>query len=82
MHEYFVNVIAVSPYNWTYQHALALWFTIINILENTSGVPAVTWGNPNNPNEDNTTVRDIIKQHENHISIINIKNHYGGRDGP
>ena len=55
---------------------------IINILENTSGVPAITWGNPNNPNEDNTTVRDIIKQYENHSSIIKIKNHYGGRDGP
>ena len=30
---------------------------------------------PNNPNEDNTTVKNIIKQCENHSSIINIKNH-------
>ena len=47
----------------------------INIIENTSGVPRVTQGNPNNPNEDNTTVKNIIKQYENHSSIINIKNH-------
>ena len=32
-------------------------------------------GNPNNPNVDNTTVKNIIKQYENHGSIINIKNH-------
>ena len=47
----------------------------INIVENTSGVPPVIQGNPNNPNEDNTTVKNIIKQYENHSSIINIKNH-------
>ena len=46
----------------------------INIVENTSGVPPVIQGNPNNPNEDNTTVKNIIKQYENHSSIINIKN--------
>ena len=34
----------------------------INIVENTSGVPRVTQGNPNNPNEDNATVKNIIKQ--------------------
>ena len=47
----------------------------INIVENTSGAPPVIQGNPNNPNEDNTTVKNIIKQYENHSSIINIKNH-------
>ena len=47
----------------------------INIVENTSGVPPVIQENPNNPNEDNTTVKNIIKQYENHSSIINIKNH-------
>ena len=47
----------------------------INIVKNTSGVPPVIQGNPNNPNEDNTTVKNIIKQYENHSSIINIKNH-------
>ena len=47
----------------------------INIVENTSGVPPVIQGNPNNPNEANTTVKNIIKQYENHSSIINIKNH-------
>ena len=47
----------------------------INIVENTSGVPPVIQGNPNNPNEDNTTVKNIIKQYENHSSIINIKSH-------
>ena len=47
----------------------------INIVENTSGVPPVIQGNTNNPNEDNTTVKNIIKQYENHSSIINIKNH-------
>ena len=46
----------------------------INIVENTSGVPPVIQENPNNPNEDNTTVKNIIKQYENHSSIINIKN--------
>ena len=33
-----------------------------NIVENTSGVPPVTQGNPN---EDNSTVKNIIKQYEN-----------------
>ena len=47
----------------------------INIVENTSGVPPVIQGNPNNPNEANATVKNIIKQYENHSSIINIKNH-------
>ena len=47
----------------------------INIVENTSGAPPVIQGNPNNPNEDITTVKNIIKQYENHSSIINIKNH-------
>ena len=47
----------------------------INIVENTSGAPPVIQGNPNNPNEDNTTVKNIIKEYENHSSIINIKNH-------
>ena len=47
----------------------------INIVENTSDVPLHIQGNPNNPNEDNTTVKNIIKQYENHSSIINIKNH-------
>ena len=47
----------------------------INIVKNTSGVPPVIQGNPNNPNEDNTTVKNVIKQYENHSSIINIKNH-------
>ena len=47
----------------------------INIVENTSGVPPVIQGNPNNPNEDNTIVKNIIKQYENDSSIINIKNH-------
>ena len=47
----------------------------INIVENTSGAPPVIHGNPNNPNEDNTTVKNIIKQYENHGSIRNIKNH-------
>ena len=47
----------------------------INIVENTSGVPPVIQGNPNNLNEDNTTVKNIIKQCENHSSIINFKNH-------
>ena len=47
----------------------------INIVENTLGAPPVIQGNPNNPNEDNTTVKNIIKQYENHSSIINIKNH-------
>ena len=47
----------------------------INVVENTSGVPPVIQGNPNNPNEENTTVKNIIKQYENHSSIINIKNH-------
>ena len=40
-------------------------------MENTSDVQ----GHSNNPNEDNTTVKNIIKQYENHSSIINIKNH-------
>ena len=31
-------------------------------------------GNLNNANEDKTTVKNIIKQYENHSSIINIKN--------
>ena len=43
----------------------------INIVENTSGVPPVTQGNPN---EDNTTLKNIVKQNEI-SSIINIKNH-------
>ena len=47
----------------------------INIVENTSGAPPVIQGNPNNPNEDNTTVKNIIKEYENNSSIINIKNH-------
>ena len=47
----------------------------INIVENTSGAPPVIQGNPNNPDEDNTTVKNIIKQYENHNNIINIKNH-------
>ena len=47
----------------------------INIVENTSGEPPVIQGNRNNLNEDNTTVKNIIKQYENHSSIINIKNH-------
>ena len=47
----------------------------IKIVENTSGAPPVIQGNPNNPNEDNTTVKNIIKQYENHSSIINIKSH-------
>ena len=47
----------------------------ISIVENTSGAPPVIQGNPKNPNEDNTTVKNIIKQYENHNSIINIKNH-------
>ena len=44
----------------------------INIVENTSGVPPVNQGNPNNRNEDNTTVKNI-KQCENRSSNINIK---------
>ena len=40
-----------------------------------SGIPPVIQRNPNNPNEDKTTVKNIIKQYENHSSIINIKNH-------
>ena len=47
----------------------------INIVEKTSGAPPVIQGNPNNPNEDNNTAKNIIKQYENHSSIINIKNH-------
>ena len=47
----------------------------INVIENISDVPPVIQGNPHNPNEDNTTVKNIIKQYENHSSIINIKNH-------
>ena len=47
----------------------------INSVENTSGVPPVIQGNPNNTNEDNTTVKSIIKQYENHSGIINIKSH-------
>ena len=47
----------------------------INSVENTSGVPPVIQGNPNNTNEDNTTVKSIIKQYENHSSITNIKSH-------
>ena len=47
----------------------------INIAENTSGASPVIQGNANNLNEDNTTVKNIIKQYENHCSIINIKNH-------
>ena len=38
-----------------------------------SGIPPVIQRNPNNPNEDKTTVKNIIKQYENHSSIINIK---------
>ena len=49
----------------------------INIVEDTSGAPPVIQGNPNNLNEDNTTVKNIIKQYENHSSIRNIKNHIG-----
>ena len=45
----------------------------INMVENTSNVPPVIQGNPNNPNEDKTTVKNIIKQNENHSSIINIR---------
>ena len=61
----------------TNQTKLANLFKLhyINIVEKTSGVPPVIQGNPSNPNEDNTTVRNIIKQSENHSSIINIKNH-------
>ena len=40
-------------------------------MENTSDVQ----GHSNNPNEDNTTVKNIINQYENHSNIINIKNH-------
>ena len=47
----------------------------INIVENISGAPPVIQGNSNKPNEDNTTVKNISKQYENHSSIINIKNH-------
>ena len=50
-------------------------FHYINIVENTSGVPPVIQGNPNNLNEDNTIVKNIIKQCENHGCIINIKYH-------
>ena len=46
----------------------------ISIVENTSGVPPVIQGNPNHANEDNTTIKNINKQYENHSSIINIKN--------
>ena len=41
----------------------------INIV----GVPPDIQGNPSNPNEDSTTVKNVIKQYENHSSIINIK---------
>ena len=47
----------------------------INIVKNTSGVPPVIQGNPDNPKEDNITVKNIIKQYKNHSSIINIKSH-------
>ena len=47
----------------------------INIKENTSIVEPDIQGNPSNPNGDNSTVKNIIKQYENHSSIINIKNH-------
>ena len=36
----------------------------ISIVENTSGIPPVIQGKPNNPNEDNTTVKTIIKQYQ------------------
>ena len=45
----------------------------INMVKTTSSVPPVIQGNPNNPNEDKTTVKNIIKQNENHSSIINIR---------
>ena len=47
----------------------------INIKENTSIVEPDIQGNPSNPNGDNSTVKNIIRQYENHNSIINIKNH-------
>ena len=47
----------------------------INIVEKVSGAPPAIQGNPNSPNEDNTIVKNIIKQYENHSTIINIKNH-------
>ena len=46
----------------------------INIVGSTSGVPPVMQWIPDNLNKDNTTVENIIKQCENHSSIINIKN--------
>ena len=50
------------------RHKLNLHY--ISIVENTSGAPPVIQGNTNNPNENNTTVKNIIKQYENDSSII------------
>ena len=46
----------------------------INIVENSSGIPPYTTGNPDNPLEDSNTVKNIIEEYENHPSIINIWN--------
>ena len=47
----------------------------INIVENSSGIPPSTAGNPNNPLEDSNTVKNIIKEYKNHPRLINIGNH-------
>ena len=46
----------------------------INIVENTSDVPPVIQVKPGNKNEDNITVKAIVRQYENYSSIIKIKN--------
>ena len=46
----------------------------INIIENSSGIPPSTAGNPNNPLENSNTLKNIIEVYKNHPSIINIRN--------
>ena len=46
----------------------------INIVENTSGIKPETLGNPENVDEDQSTVTSIIEKFQNHPSILDIQN--------
>ena len=53
--------------NKKFWNSVKKFLTNKGYCKNTSRVPPVIQGNANNPNEDNTTVKNIIKQYQYHI---------------
>ena len=45
----------------------------VNIVEKSTGTAPTELGTPSDPSSDRETVREILKNYENHPSIIEIK---------